>query len=249
MAMTRWVALGFVAALGASACERQTARAPATEAAPPAKRTVGASGPPQSASAPQPDPASCVTYDAAYEKAPLMRVRGAPDARVNFFDRAEACPASGACGWRSQRHVVGGEIVFVSAPVNGFHCAYAGATSREIVAGFVPADRLEPVVEGDPLTAEFLVGAWRFDGENSIAFREKGGRIIAEGSASYGQGEAANLGAFEGPVTLAGATLNYSAEGCEVTALRRGPYLVVDDNGACGGLNVAFDGIYVRAPT
>jgi hypothetical protein len=37
-----------------------------------------------------------------------------------------------------------------------------------------------------------------------------------------------------------------SGADCDVTMRRRGPYLVVDDNRNCGGLNVTFEGIYVR---
>jgi hypothetical protein len=34
---------------------------------------------------------------------------------------------------------------------------------------------------------------------------------------------------------------------CVVKLHRRGPYLVVSDNGNCGGLNVSFGGIYTKA--
>ena len=35
-------------------------------------------------------------------------------------------------------------------------------------------------------------------------------------------------------------------DGCAVTLRRAGPWLIVDDNMGCGGLNVTFRGVYRR---
>lgn len=46
-----------------------------------------------------------------------------------------------------------------------------------------------------------------------------------------------------------GKTLPYDAGDeftCRVRMLRRGPYLVVHDNNACGGANVSFSELYRR---
>lgn len=246
--MNRWAGLGLVAALScaAASCERKAADTP-DAGTPPAPMAGDNPAQAPTAAAPVADPASCVTYDAAYEGAPLMRVRGAATERVNFLDRAEACPETGACDWKRPGYVVGGDTVFASAPVGGFHCVYTGTAKGEIVAGFLPADRLEPAAEGEPLTPDFLAGTWTYEGDNRIVFAAEGGRATARGKAVYGEEGAQNFGQFEGPMTLAGAVATYSGEGCQVTATRRGPYLVVDDNGGCGGANVSFDGIYVRA--
>jgi hypothetical protein len=81
----------------------------------------------------------------------------------------------------------------------------------------------------------------------SIAFSTTGGRTTARGKAAYGEEGAQNFGQFDGPVTLSGSTARHAADGCEVTVTRRGPYLVVAEEGVCGGANVTFDGVYVRA--
>jgi hypothetical protein len=190
-----------------------------------------------------------VTFDDAYLTAPLMKVRGGAGERVHFQDRAAACPTSGACPWRRRGYVVGGDVVFASAPGAGFRCVYVGTPEGEIVAGFLPDDRLEPAAGGGPLSPEFLTGRWKRGEDAQIAFSQAKGRVVARGHARYGEGASMNLGTFEAPVEIEGPRLTYQEEeiGCHVTAVRRGPYLVVEDESrACFGFNVSFTGIYVR---
>ena len=241
----------ILAAAGAGSCGPQEEAPPAAVAsreAAPAASEVPLYVPPTPAPPPEVDPESCETYDTAYHRAPLMRVRGGPAARVPFQNRAKACPTSGECAWRRRGFVVGGDVVLVSSPVNGFRCAYfASVSAGDVVSGFLPADSLEPTTEGDDLTPEFLTGVWSFGKKHGIAFRSAGGRLTAEGWASYGEGMATNLGEFEGPIQVNGRLLQYGEESdCWVSAVRRGPYLVVDDNAGCGGVNVRFTGIYVK---
>jgi hypothetical protein len=244
------MAFGAVIALGAASCDQATEDAPA--AAPQTPAPAEAEAAPREAAlqvqAPVAEPDSCVTYDPSYQAAPLMRVRGGAGDRLRMQDRAEACPASGACPWRREGYVIGSDVVLASAPVNGFRCVYVGAASTgEILAGFLPADGLEPVEEAGPVTPEFLAGTWSADDYSRIVFRQEGGRTLASGSATYGEGASTNMGEFEGELALDGPRFSYGdEEGCEVTGVRRGPYLVVRDNNQCGGLNVTFNGIYVR---
>ena len=244
--MTRLPLLAAAALLLLSAgCDRSEDPAPAEPADQPASATPAASA---ETGAPTPDPASCVTYDGAYAAAPLMRVRGAADSQVRFHDRAEACPASGACDWRREAHVIGGDVVLASAEVNGFRCVYAAAPKGDLAAGFLPAAELEPAPDAEPLTPEFLAGRWGHLGENQITFTQSGGALTAEGKANYATADGGeNSGEFSGAVTLADGAARYAGEGCEVTARRRGPFLVVQDNMGCGGMNVSFGGVYTRA--
>lgn len=245
--MARPIGLGIIAAVacGTASCGDQASDLPATETRPSA--AAGHDAATSTASGPTADPASCVTYDGAYAAAPLMQVRGAARERVNLHTRAEACPAASACDWRQDAYVVGGDVVFASAPVNGFRCAYVGTVGDKLIAGFLPADRLEPVQDAQPLTPEFLSGTWVFEGDNGVAFSTSGGLTTVRGRAVYGEQGDQNFGEFDGAVTLSGSTAVYAKDGCEVIFERRGPYLVVRDNSGCGGANVSFSGIYVSA--
>jgi hypothetical protein len=238
------VAAALLLALGA--CDREEAApSPADTAAAP----VAANTPPPEQGAPTPDPASCVTYDGAYALAPLMRVRGAADSQVRFQDRAEACPANGECDGRRDGYVIGGDVVLASAPVNGFRCVYAPTTGGDLAAGFLPAAELEAAGDAEPLTPEFLAGRWGHLGETEIAFTRSGAALSVKGQATYETGVPGGVhtGELDGPVTLADGAARYAVDGCEVTARRRGPFLIVSDNNACGGMNVSFGGVYTRA--
>jgi hypothetical protein len=220
----------------------------ADQEAPP-EPTAQAAPPAQAAAGPEAAPDSCVAYDGAYAAAPLMRVRGAADSQVRFHDRAEACPATGACGWRREDHAIGGDEVLASAEVNGFRCVYAAAPKGDLTAGFLPAAELEPASDAEPLTPEFLTGRWGHLGETEITFTRTGDALAAKGQATYDTGApgGVNTGELDGPVTIADGTARYAVDGCEVTARRRGPFLIVSDNNACGGMNVSFGGVYTRA--
>ena len=112
-------------------------------------------GAPAGVVAPKPG-ADCVTYDAAYERAPLMKVVALPGARVHLQDKAAPCPSGAGCPWARAGYVASGDVVFASAPVHGFRCVYAGSRGR-LSAGFVPDAALAPADEGGPTSA---ISSW-----------------------------------------------------------------------------------------
>ena len=206
------------------------------------------SGAPAGVVAPRPH-ADCVTYDAAYERAPLMKVIAAAGARVHFQDKAAPCQTGARCPWVRAGYVAPGDLVFASAPVHGFRCVYAGSRGR-LSAGFVPEVALAPADEGGAITPAWLVGRWANFGDLILVSATKNGRLAAKGEAIWpGRGFAGppgpNFGDFEGTPILSGATVVVTSGDCRVEGRRRGPYLVVSDNEQCGGMNVRFDGIYV----
>jgi hypothetical protein len=186
--------------------------------------------------------ASCVTYDAAYEKAPLMKIGAVPGGKVYLQDQARACAAQGRCGWRRAGYLTAGDVVFASAPRAGFRCVYFGTSAGKLIAGFVPAAALQPTQESGAADAAFLAGRWGEDGGARITFARAAQGMTAKGTASYGD----NSGEFSGPVKPAGRGFSIADGDCRVEGRRRGPYLVVSDNNGCGGMNVSFGGIYSR---
>jgi hypothetical protein len=202
---------------------------------------------PASIVAPKPG-ADCVTYDGAYERAPLMKVIAPTGARVRFQDTAEPCQNGAGCRWVRAGYVAPGDVVFASAPINGFRCVYAGSRGK-LSAGFVPDASLTPADEGRPITPAWLVGRWANFGD-LILVSSRNGRLEAKGEAIWpGRGVAGppgpNFGDFEGTPIISGTAVVVASGVCRVEAHRRGPYLVVSDNQQCGGMNVNFSGIYV----
>ncbi len=189
---------------------------------------------------------SCLAYDGHYEVAPLMRVRaGIPGGKVNFQKKAEPCAAG--CPSREKAYLVPGDVVFAGPELRGHRCAYYGTAKGEIVAGFLPPDALEEAQETGIIDSKFLAGTWVSLGENPITFKAADGNAIhAQGKAVWRGPADAHLGSFSATAVPRGESMTLVDEACEVRVRRRGPYLLVDDNLHCGGVNVRFRGIYVK---
>jgi hypothetical protein len=101
--------------------------------------------------------------------------------------------------------------------------------------------------------------------EALIRIKPSGAQAVSvEGEATWGAGDkgrvsrgAVNMGQFDGRaeprdgiVLIAEkGVASFEAAGdteCAVRMRRLGPYLLVEDNRMCGGLNVTFRGLYVR---
>ncbi|HEY2345801.1 MAG TPA: hypothetical protein VGH80_07950 [Xanthomonadaceae bacterium] len=193
--------------------------------------------------------ATCVTYDAVYENAPMMAVKPPQgELRVYLQKTATPCPASGACAQRQKAFLVEGDQVFASQEKNGFRCAYYGTAGGQLIAGFLPARSLAPLKEETGLTPEFLAGAWNDSGDTVSFSAAGGGKVHASGTATW-QGmnkDDVHDGEFDAQAMASGSEAVFKDDACEVHVRRRGNYLVLDDNSVCGGMNVRFMGIYVR---
>lgn len=186
-------------------------------------------------------------------------------------DKLKQCPsADAAC--RDTAYLVAGDIVLttnseaksakVGAP-SGFVCAtFANAKGRE-TSGWLPEAALEalPVT---PVPSAGWLGTWMRT-EASIRVKPSGSSALKiEGDATYGAHDkgrvargAVNTGEFDGTaeprdgvvlIAEKGVASFEAAKdtGCAVRLRRLGPYLLVEDNRNCGGMNVSFRGIYVR---
>jgi hypothetical protein len=194
----------------------------------------------------------CVTYDGAYEQAPLMKVLGPPGSRVRLQDKAVPCSKGSTCSWVRGGYVVPGDQVFASAPINGFRCIYVGSRGR-LSAGFVPDAALAPATDSGAITPAWLVGRWS-DGSDLIVISERNGQLMADGDGVWPGRDFAgppgpHEGSFRGVPKISADTVTVADDICRVEARRRGPYLIFTDNSSCGGANVRFRGIYVSGST
>ena len=57
-----------------------------------------------------------------------------------------------------------------------------------------------------------------------------------------------NFGEIDGVVMLKGNQIDYDVDGCTLQILLEQDTLVVSKDNGCGGLNVTFNGTYVRTP-
>lgn len=189
--------------------------------------------------------------------------------RVHFISnpgdtaRTSECPSSApAC--RNRAFLVQGDTVLVDEFEGDFACAsYVSARAVE-TGGWLPKTALEILPTPAPALSDWA-GTWRRV-EATIQLVVKDGALAAEGEATWGANDparvrsgAVNIGEFVGVTQPAGHVAAFGAgasvgegpdvraEACQVRLRLYGSYLVVEDNRKCGGANVSFAGVFVRA--
>jgi hypothetical protein len=198
----------------------------------------------------------CLSYDSAYENAPLCVVKSDLGAgRAYLYKQTQLCPKDKPCGSSQKAYLVGGDVVFAGPPNRGFRCVYYGSSNGRIVAGFIPAENLKAIAEDNGMSIDFLIGTWKYE-SNSIEIKASAaGKVSGDGQAYYQTAETVNEGSFSAQAPLAAGQKELvfkegnDESSCVVKLHRRGPYLVASDNNNCGGLNVSFSGIYTKART
>jgi hypothetical protein len=198
----------------------------------------------------------CLSYDSAYENAPLFVVTtSSGDARVSLYSQTQLCQKNKPCRSRQKAYLVGGDVVFAGPPNRGFRCAYYGSSKGKIIAGFIPIENLKPLAENNGLSIDFVIGTWNYESDSIEIKAAAAGKVSGEGQATYQTAETVNEGSFSAQAQLSASEKELifkegnDETSCVVKIHRRGPYLVVSDNNNCGGMNVSFDGIYTKRRT
>lgn len=181
-------------------------------------------------------------------------------------DRRRECPSERpSC--RLKSYVVPGDAVLAGGSVGGFRCVTVRSAKGTVTSGFLPKAVL---VEAPPTTPRLgdWTGEWVRDREASITIQARDDALSVKGDATYGPLDpervklgAINVGGFDAVARPRGNVLTtradydgskaaaaVNADDCLVRLRLFGRYLVVDDNNACGGLHVTFDGVYSRRP-
>jgi hypothetical protein len=167
-----------------------------------------------------------------------------------YFD-GETCPSEPA-SCRQQAHAMPGEELIVNHVENGWACAWYRGPKSE-AAGWVRVDKLafQHVEQGEGMAR--WIGTWSFY-ENVIVISGKDdyslridGRATWVGPIVNGE-RVTHAGAIEGDLRPTANHTHYSDKDDDCTAdlSQIGRYLIVTDKGHCGGMNVSFNGVYVR---
>jgi hypothetical protein len=201
---------------------------------------------------------------ANFSDGPTLRIgQIAADApHVDFVRNGDVdlrCP-SVEPGCRDKAFLVARDLVVIGRRLDEFVCADYW-TAKSARSGWLPAIALSPAkVSVNP--ADWS-GDWKRV-EAEIKIKNAGGKLQAEGSATYGALDpdrvkrgAVNLGEFSGPLVLSDGQGTFTDKdiypnkpdsfSCRVRLARAGDSLFVQDNGQCGGANVSFTGLYRRA--
>ena len=176
----------------------------------------------------------------------LMRATGSP--RTYLLWDGEGVPGCPADIKKCHGgYVLAGQEVLAGKTFGKFTCVFYPNNSGGS-AGWVSVDELKaesPQPNSNPPSAAW-VGKWH-NGEDEIDITASGHGLHASGDAVWrGQGDIANVGDFEAGATPSNGKVIFNDDVCRVNASLIGAYLVVADNGNCGGMNVRFDGVYTH---
>jgi hypothetical protein len=207
--------------------------------------------------------------DCEQNKVALARVVS-KDSRLHFIagksERMPACPsAESACTLKA--YVVPGDEVLVDATEAPYLCAFFKSQTGTETRGWLPRGVLQ-IAPSEAAPARQWAGKWQRDREAQIVIAAHGDEVEVSGNALWGSYDrqrvrrgAVHVGELSGKGRPRGQTLaigydpdksgfppgkDQPPEDCAAKLELYGRYLVVEDNGGCGGLNVSFTGIHVR---
>jgi hypothetical protein len=178
-------------------------------------------------------------------------VTGRTAEKVHFFGDLDGCPTREAKCMRPA-YLVPGDEILVSKTTADWACVWYQGRQHESVS-WIPKQHvlLRPAAPIRPL--QDWVGRW-IDGPNEIrisaAKSDRHLQIVSElrwegGTLANGE-PITHFGGIAAALHVDGPKARAESDGCQVRLTRIGQYLVADDNGACGGMNVRHTGMYFR---
>ncbi|PTQ74144.1 hypothetical protein [Pseudomonas sp. GV071] len=166
---------------------------------------------------------------------------------VHFFKDDKGCPDSAAC--KQKAYIVEGDNVLISKVDSSWACAWYQGKKRETV-GWIEAEKIQPADDPLPATSDWL-GTWTAPASSIKIERQTQEQLRVTGNATWGSGASTNVGEIDGTLLLQGRYAvtkdGEDAFACVVEFTRVGRFLIAHDNNNCGGMNVSFDGVYVRS--
>jgi hypothetical protein len=174
---------------------------------------------------------------------------------LDLLSDMHGCPSEGQqCNGFG--YVLPGDVVITGRKHGAYVCVlYPNRFGGS--AGWVEQSRLAPEAFDSHPALKNWVGRWK-DGDDQMSISLSQGQLQAKGdaywpSANPSQEDAPggpNIGSLEASAAPTGNRVQFSegndATSCHVTAILLGSWMLVDDNGNCGGMNVRFSGIYQR---
>ncbi|MGZ5183077.1 MAG: hypothetical protein ACXWC2_21575 [Ramlibacter sp.] len=171
-------------------------------------------------------------------------------ARLYFFDDWDGCPQKGA-SCQQKAYVVAGDRLLLGKTHGEWTCAWYEGRKHETV-GWVRNGDLR--IDADAPEQADWAGKWKqYDAPGYISIVRKQDAWYVLGEARWSSDVTTHFGEMSGALQVRGRHAHLGGapgpqnDGCIADLTRVGEFLVVHDNGQCGGVNVRFDGVYTRA--
>lgn len=179
----------------------------------------------------------------------LAKINAAKGEKVYFYnDFGADCPSNNArC--QAKSYLVAGDEVLVSRTFNSYVCAWFEPRKGNETVGWIEEKSLIISPPDKKPALNKWIGNWE-DGEDWLGVQpdKKSGFLAVEGDAFwFGLGENVHVGAISSKGAPAENVLNLTDSICQMSLKLVGNFLIVSDNGECGGVNVKFDGVYQKS--
>ena len=217
------------------------------------------------------DPGQCLGWQNLSSSTKIDLAKVAGGSQVNFIkdgSEADDCPNATAACLRKGFLVTGDEVI-TSARQGDYVCAQYVNAKGLATTGWLPAAALSDEPAAPAISTKDWDGAWTGNSEQSIIVSPGAAyqMVGIRGEATYGAQDAGrikrgavNSGSFSVRLRIKGDSASFAldekgaikpwADGapdeCRVAMRRLGAFLLVEDNGLCGGHNVSFTGNYRR---
>jgi len=175
------------------------------------------------------------------------KVSATENGKLHFRGNGKDCPDSAQCIQKA--YLVAGDKLIVSKSTNDWTCGLFFG-KKQVFIGWLPTKNLEI----SPVKSVPQLGDWAkiwYSGQHGeISIRLKGSDLEVSGSTlgdcrERPDGYYCNEGGFAGKAAPVGDLLTISSGySCTVRMRLVSNYLIVTDDGVCGGMNVSFSDIY-----
>ena len=217
------------------------------------------------------EPGQCNGWEnlRADTKIGLAKVTSGP--RANFIKDAteeNGCPNATAACLRESFLVTGDEVI-TSARQDDYVCAQYVTAKGLATTGWLPAAALSAVPATPAVSTKDWDGTWTGNVEQIIRVSPGAAyqMVAIDGQATFGALDperikrgAVNSGSFSVRLRIRGDSAGFALDDngaskpwsdgtpdeCRIAMRRLGAFLLVEDNGLCGGHNVSFTGNYRR---
>lgn len=182
----------------------------------------------------------------SYKDMKLGFVREGVSDRSYFYDDDASCPYRHTC--KNDAYIVPGDEVLVAQTQDGWSCVWYQGVKREFV-GWMRSENLGLTLYEENFGLSDWIGDWRFTGTSTFLeiTQARQAELKVRGKASWAN---RNTGSVDETGSPLGMHLEVKSGeetyDCKVHLRLLREYLVVYDNKKCGGMNVSFDGVYLK---
>ncbi|MDH3495028.1 MAG: DUF3298 and DUF4163 domain-containing protein [Acidobacteriota bacterium] len=178
----------------------------------------------------------------------LASVKGRKNTRAYFYGDEGSCPFGKDC--KHGAYVVAGDELIVQREYGDFSCVWYQPAKGSETVGWVRSDQIETRVDPSRPPRSW-VGDWNHASNQIMIKQSPSEKLHVYGTAIWqGMGDNVHIGEIDyldfPDVDVLRVGDGPGKYDCRVRLRRLGRYLLVDDNLQCGGVNVSFNGVYVK---